>query len=219
MNVAAILLILCLPSAMLAAEPATGGVTGKVPLPARTNSRIAVEKYTGSISGKVGSPPLPKAGVWIEGPGLTPSATPPPIQLSQKDYQFATSMLVVPCGATVIFPNEDPDYHNIFSLSKTKRFDVGRYKTNERPPPRVTFERAGFVRLQCEIHEHMKAAVLVVNSRYFTVTDETGRFTLRGLPPGTYELHAQFDESSKWNMPVTISAGRITEVNLTAPAQ
>ena len=73
-----------------------------------------------------------------------------------------------------------------------------------------TFDKAGLVRLQCEIHDHMKAVILVVDSRYFTTTDAAGKFTLSGLPPGTYTVHAQFDEKAKWSTSVTISPGKTT---------
>lgn len=196
----------------------TGTVTGTVPLPARPRGRIAVEKYTGTISGKVSPPPPPRAGVWIEGKGTTAPASPPKIALNQQGYQFAQSLLVVPRGGTVEFPNDDPDFHNVFSLSRTKRFDAGRYKNSESPAPTATFDKPGLVRLQCEIHDHMKAVILVVDSRYFTTTDAAGKFTLTGLPPGSYTLHAQFDEKAKWSIPITVSAGKTVTADFTQTA-
>lgn len=75
------------------AGPQSGSVTGKVPLPARAVAKIPVEKYTGTISGKVvASPPL-RAGVWIEGAGITAAKSPPRVVLSQSGYQFAQSQI------------------------------------------------------------------------------------------------------------------------------
>ncbi len=196
----------------------TGSVTGQIPLPARPRGRIAVEKYTGTISGKVSPPPSPRAGVWIEGAGAGAPAAPQRIALTQKGYQFAQSLLVVPLRTTVEFPNDDPDFHNVFSLSRTKRFDAGRYKKSERPAPTATFDKPGLVRLQCEIHDHMKAVILVVDSRYFTTTDAAGKFTLSGLPPGNYTLHAQFDEKAKWSTPLTIAAGKTVTADFSKPS-
>lgn len=196
----------------------TGAVTGTIPLPARPRGRIAVEKYTGTISGKVSPPPPPRAGVWIEGKDTAAPASPPRIALNQKGYQFAQSMLVVPLRTTVEFPNDDADFHNVFSLSRTKRFDAGRYKNSEHPAPTATFDKPGLVRLQCEIHDHMKAVILVVDSRYFTTTDAAGKFTLTGLPPGTYTLHAQLDEKAKWSTTVTVSAGETVTADVSKPA-
>lgn len=200
-----------LAGATLAGE-STGTVKGIVPLPAGVGARIAVEKYSGSISGKVGTPQPAVAGVWLERSGLAAPANPPRFSLTQKDYQFGQSLLVVPRGATVEFPNEDEDYHNVYSLSKGGRFDLGRYKKGAVPPPSATFDRAGLIRLRCEIHEHMRAVILVVESPYYTVTDAAGAFVLAKIPPGRYTLHAQADEQNPRTASVTVSPGRSTTI-------
>ncbi len=203
---------------MPAATAMAGTVTGTLPLPQRLAGRIAVEKYTGTISGKVTAPPPPCAGVWIEGPGITARAPTARVTLAQQGYQFAHSLLVVSCGTTVEFPNNDNDYHNVFSLSRTKKFDAGRYKKSEAPAPVVTFDKAGFVRVKCEIHEHMNAVVLVVDSPWFTVTDAAGKFTLTGVPPGSYTLRAQIDEKTQWSAPVSVTSGAPATVDFSKPA-
>ena len=202
--------LLALPSATITAGPATGAVTGAVPLPPRKAGRAAVEKYTGTISGKVAAPPQTCAGVWIEGAGVNAAAKPPRIVLPQEGYQFSRSLIIVPRGTTVEFPNKDNDYHNIFSTSNAKKFDANRYKKNEIPAPAVTFDKVGFVRLECEIHDHMKSAVIVVDSPWCTVTDGSGKFNLTGIPAGNYTLHAQLDEKTRWSSAVTISSGKTT---------
>jgi plastocyanin len=204
----AILSGLVLSAATLMAAPPSGGVTGKVPLPARSQGRIAVEKYTGTISGKVAKPAPPQAGVWIEGPGVAAPRPAANLVMGQEGYQFSQSLMVVPRGSTVAFPNHDNDYHNIFSLSRGNRFDINRYKKGETPVPVVAFKNSGFVRLACEIHDHMKAAILVVDSPWHGVTDATGKFTLKGIPAGTYTLRAQLDEKTQWSVPVVIIAGK-----------
>lgn len=209
---------LLLAPAAVKAGPQTGSLTGTVPIPARPAGRIAVEKYTGNISGKVSAPPPLRAGVWIEGNGITAPASPPRIALAQKNYQFAQSLLIVPRGTSVEFPNNDNDYHNIYSLSRAQNFDIGRYKKSENPAPVVLFNTAGFVRLKCEIHDHMKGAVIIVNSPFCIPTDAAGKFTLNGLPPGRFTLHAQLDESTRWTAPVTVTAGKVTTVPLLKPA-
>ncbi len=214
----AVFLALLVSSAALSAAPQGGAVTGTIPLPPRPAGRIAVEKYTGTISGKVAAPPPPCAGVWIEGPGVAAPAAPQRVVLTQQGYQFSRSLLVVPRGTAVEFPNNDNDYHNIFSLSRAKKFDAGRYKKNEAPAPVVTFDKAGFVRVQCEIHEHMKAAVLVVDSPWSTTTDAAGKFTLTGISPGSYTLRAQLDEKTQWSAPVTVTAGKTVTADFSKPA-
>lgn len=203
--------------AALAIPSLAGSVTGIIPLPPRPPGRIAVEKYTGTISGKVAPPPPQCAGVWIEGPGLTAGPAPARVVLPQQGYQFTRSLLVVPRGTAVEFPNNDPDYHNVFSLSRPKKFDAGRYKKSEAPAPVVTFDKAGFVRVQCEIHDHMKAVVLVVDSPWYTVTDAAGKFTLTGVTPGSYTLRAQLDEKTQWSAPVTVTSGAPATVDFSKP--
>jgi hypothetical protein len=84
----------------------------------------------------------------------------------------------------VSFPNSDPTYHNVFSLSRAKTFDLGRYAAGRAKS--VRFDRPGVVRVFCDIHSHMTAFILVFAHRYFAVTDEEGRYRLPDVPPGTY---------------------------------
>ena len=197
--------------ALPAAE--TGAVKGKMALGVAVVP-IALEKYTGKISGKVQAPPRPVGGVWLEAPGLRAQGSHSSAVVEQRGYQFTSGLTIVPVGARVTFPNFDPDYHNVFSLSKAKRFDLGRYKPDERPAPVVTFDKPGVVKLLCEIHEHMRGTLVVVDSPYFTRTTEDGSFTLTGIPPGNYTLKAAADEKRMWEQPITISPGRTVEVNL-----
>src|SRR5436309_10057486 len=77
-------------------------------------------------------------------------------QMNQKDFAFVPPLLPVQTGTAVEFPNLDDTYHNIFSYSPTKRFDLGRYRPEERPIPSVLFDVPGLVTLRCDIHEHMR---------------------------------------------------------------
>lgn len=208
-------LVIILTAIQPALGEGTGSVSGTVPLPKRAAGRIAVEKYTGSISGKVAKPPAPRAAVWLEGPGAAAEANPAPVTLAQKGYQFADRVVVIATGTTVSFPNEDDDFHNIFSLSAAKRFEIGRYKKVENPAPRETFTKPGVVRLGCQIHEHMRAYIVVVDSRWRAVTDSSGRFTLNGVAPGNYTLHARIDDKTAYATPVRVEAGVKTEAAFT----
>ena len=200
-----------LSAALSAAE--TGGVKGRMALGGAVVP-IALEKYSGKISGKVQSPPRPVGGVWLEAPGLRAHTASGSAVVEQRGYQFTSGLTIVPVGARVAFPNLDPDYHNVFSLSKAKRFDLGRYKPDEKPAPIVTFDKPGVVKLLCEIHEHMRGTLVVVDSPYFTRTTEDGSFSLTGIPSGNYTLKAVADEKRVWEQPITISAGRTLEINL-----
>ncbi|PYJ36748.1 MAG: hypothetical protein DME84_09935, partial [Verrucomicrobia bacterium] len=111
----------------------------------------------------------------------------------QKDLTFIPALLPVRVGTKVEFPSLDDTYHNIFSYSPAKRFDLGRYRPDERPVPSQVFDKPGLVTLRCDIHEHMRGLILVLNTPYFVMTDTAGRFRLGGLPAGHYTLRAWID--------------------------
>lgn len=121
-------------------------------------------------------------------------------RIDQRNETFIPHVLAVVAGTTVDFPNNDRTYHNVFSLSRTKSFDLGRYAAGRSKS--VRFDRPGIVRVFCEIHSHMSAYVLVFAHRYFDVTDDEGRFRLDGVPPGTYTVVA-------WNESVPQAARRV----------
>jgi len=113
-----------------------------------------------------------------------PSTTP---RLAQKDQCFVPRVIAIAAGASVDFPNMDPIYHNVFSLSPTRRFDLGKYpKGSSR---RVEFRKPGLVNVYCEIHSNMEAFILVLPSHAFTRPTATGEYALPDLPPGSYQLH------------------------------
>lgn len=180
---------------------------GTLPLPENKKTKVPTGKYRGKISGKVVAAPPVVGAVWLTKKGLSAPAISTKITLAQQNYQFSQYLVIVPKGVTIEFPNKDPDYHNIYSLSKTKRFDIGRYTANQTPVPSVTFDKVGFVRLSCEIHDHMNANIIVVDSPYYATTDTAGRFKLSNIPAGKYTLHGQVDKKTDWAMPVTITVG------------
>ena len=132
--------------------------------------------------------------------------------LDQRNERFVPHVVAITVGTTVDFPNNDRTYHNVFSLSKTKRFDLGRYASGRSKA--VRFDRPGIVRVFCDIHSHMNAFILVFAHRYFGVTDAAGRYQIDGVPPGTYTLSAWFDGSVQDQRTVTVAAdARVLEVN------
>lgn len=165
-----------------------GTVTGQVELKS-IQSRRSNPRYGGADSALLG-PPSPFVGVvyLTQDTPIDYTAPEQPYQLSQKGLQFYPSVLPISVGSKVKFPNEDNTYHNVFSYSPEKRFDLGRY-AKDATPPEIVFDEAGQIRLFCEVHEHMRAVILVLETPYFVTTDETGQFELRDVPPGDYTLH------------------------------
>ena len=110
----------------------------------------------------------------------------PHARMDQRNETFVPHVLAIVAGTTVDFPNDDRTYHNVFSLSKAKSFDLGRYAAGKSKS--VRFDHPGIVRVFCDIHSHMSAFILVFAHRYFAVTDDDGRYRLENVPPGTYVL-------------------------------
>jgi plastocyanin len=167
------------------------------------------------------NPPL--AIVYLEGdfppaaPAASDSATSsaaPVARIVQRDLAFVPCLLPVRTGTRVEFPNEDPTYHNVFSFSPAKRFDLGRYRADETPPPSQLFDRPGLVTLRCDIHKHMRAAILVLDTPHFVVTDPEGNFQLPALPPGRYTLKAWIDSRTTRALPVEIASRQTLRVEL-----
>ena len=107
-------------------------------------------------------------------------------RMDQRNERFVPHVLAVTTGTYVDFPNDDKTYHNVFSLSKTKEFNLGRYAVGHSES--VLFDQPGIVRVFCEIHSHMSAFILVFAHRYFAVTADDGRYRIDAVPPGSYTL-------------------------------
>ena len=131
--------------------------------------------------------------------------------MNQRHETFVPHLLAVTTGTIVDFPNADPFYHNVFSLSKANRFDLGRYATGKLKS--VQFTQPGIVRVFCEIHSHMNAFILVFSHPFFSVTDEVGRFHIDDVPPGAYSLIAWNEGLASEPKPVTVPDGGTTELD------
>lgn len=185
-------------AALLAAVPLFAGATieGTVGIRAEARAPASSGRYQIKASAPVGQPDAIQAVVYLEGdfPKAAGTNATTKAEMPQKHYQFAPGVLPIQKGATVEFPNQDDDYHNVFSYSKAKRFDLGRYRKDEKPPSQV-FDKPGLVKLYCEIHEHMRGSILVLDTPHFARADAaTGKYKLENLPAGKFTLKAWVDE-------------------------
>lgn len=194
----------------------TASVEGTVALPAppplaRLNPRYA------SQAGSLLTPEPPTAVVFLEGAPLPADDQPATnvVQVVQKGMQFGQGLLAVRKGTRVEFPNGDDFYHNVFSYSKAKRFDLGRFLKDEKPAA-VTFDQVGVVKLYCEIHEHMRGTIVVLDTPHFVKTDTNGVYRLTGLPAGQFKLKAWIDEKLVREQPVDLKPGATARVNFPA---
>ena len=191
---------------------AQASIEGRVELPKGQSAPVMAKRYDVVTKGGVLSTNPPLAVVYLEGSFPKPSSLPKK-QVLQKDLLFTPGLLPVQVGTSVEFPNEDDTYHNIFSYSPAKRFDLGRYRKEERPIPAQTFDQPGLVTLRCDIHEHMRALILVLDTPYFVTTDSEGRYKLGGIPAGKYTLKAWVDSKTTHERPVEVKGGSTLHVD------
>jgi plastocyanin len=154
------------------------------------HARVTVE----SVSGRK---EVNNAGVVV---WLTPASgeLPPPdpkrARLAQHNKQFEPHLVVIPAGSTVDFPNEDPFFHNVFSLYKGKRFDLGLYEAGTSRA--VKFEKPGVSFIFCNIHPEMSAVVMALPTPYFAISNASGEISIGDVPAGRYRLESWYERSS-----------------------
>lgn len=137
--------------------------------------------------------------------------------MDQRNETFVPHVLAVMAGTTVDFLNSDRTYHNVFSLSRIRSFDLGRYPTGRSRS--VRFDRPGIVRVFCDIHSHMSAYILVFGHRFFAVANAEGRYRLNQVPPGSYNVAVWHEALPGEIRRVTVpDAGGEVELNVTLGA-
>lgn len=206
-------------------------MAGTARISSRLNaSRMRVRVY--SEPGDLGASPPPVPGnpfanvvLYLEdapslstppGGGAAPNAAAGAAPtMRQEDERFTPHLLAVTTGTSISFPNNDPIYHNVFSLSRARTFDLGRYPKGESKSLR--FDRAGVVQVFCHIHADMNGYILVLPNRYFVTPDSSGRFAIEGIPPGSYELVAWHERIRPIVTPVHVVAGQTTTLELSIP--
>lgn len=168
-----------------------------------------VEAQAGTISGKVRARGRRHSGdavVYIEKiPGKTFPAPQNPVTLDQRNLTFVPHVLPVLVGTTVAFPNSDEVRHNVFSVSRTARFNLGTYPRGV--VKHITFKEPGVVALLCHVHVEMSAYVVVVETPYFAVTQRDGSYTIKHVPPGKYVLKTWHERLKPQSKEVEVGAG------------
>jgi plastocyanin len=188
-------LLTCLLAISCAVSCADAAVRGMVHVPALEHDEPSFHPYAGHASSmpehmRTARGAVTDAVLYLEGvPAALDSTLPMPgprPQLAQKDQAFAPRVVAVPVGGTVDFPNLDPIYHNVFSVSPVRRFDLGKYPRGESRS--VRFPRAGLVNVYCDIHSDMAGFILVVPNRVFARPRADGSWQLPDVPAGHYAL-------------------------------
>ncbi len=202
--------------ALLSGAVATYGqatIEGKVTLPNPERVMSPPPRYAGQV-GEIAPPDPQRAVVYLEGNFSTTATNRVhgTYEVRQLGMQFHPAVLPIQVGSAVAFPNGDDFYHSVFSYSKPKRFDLGRYRKDDKPPVE-RFDKPGVVKLYCEIHQHMRGVILVLDTPYFTTTQTNGEYRLENLPAGTYQLKAWVDDRHVYEKPVSLEPGQRLHVD------
>lgn len=169
----------------------------------------AVEIEIVMISGEQRTPGADSVS-WI--PDMAADGNIEQIAISQKEKQFEPRVAVVPTGSTVGFPNYDRVFHNVFSLSTPKSFDLGLYRKGKSKS--VSFDRPGLVQVYCNIHPHMAAYLMVVDSRRHAVADESGKIMLHDIPVGRQTVRGWNVRAGMWSRQVQVRPGRLSSLSV-----
>jgi plastocyanin len=153
------------------------------------------------VKGGVARADASNAVVWIEGPRRGSGAG-GPLQMIQESKRFAPRVLIVPRQGTVDFPNNDPIFHNVFSVSGGNRFDLGLYRSGATKSR--SFAEPGLVRVYCNIHPQMVGFLMVVDSEFAAITDKSGSFRFDDVPAGTWTLKAWHEEGTETSVPLLV---------------
>ena len=197
--------VLLLTTASSPAQPRLGAIRGRV----ESRRVIQAPERRPSVA-ELGAPPpreipdLRRTVVYLE---TAPAAAlesrePGRARMDQRNETFLPHVLAVDAGTLVDFPNNDTTYHNVFSLSKTNKFDLGRYAQGKSKA--IRFDRPGVVRIFCDIHSHMSAFVLVFSHPYYAKAEVDGRYRIDNVPPGTYTVSAWHEGEARETKTVTV---------------
>jgi plastocyanin len=197
--------VLFLLAALLAAPPAQAEGTGSV---VRGSVRIQERSLFSGLRERED-----RSGVVVYLTGLAQPGEPAPATLSQRGERFEPKLLPIVAGQEVVFPNFDRLYHNVFSVSPVKQFDLGQYRSSD-PPRSVVFESPGLVPVYCNIHPHMISYVVVLENPAYAVTGSDGRFELKGAPAGPVTVNAWIPGAARVSQELTLAEGGASEVEL-----
>lgn len=156
--------------------------------------------------------------VYLEGAGPAgEDAQGKPPQVQQLDRRFQPDFVVIPSGSAVSFPNMDPIFHNIYSLSKSKSFDLGSYDKGE--SRKVVFPKPGIVDVYCHLHPNMAATIVVTPNRWYARPDKMGKFSIPDVPPGQYSVVAWHKTAGFFRKTIVVESGHDATADFFIPVE
>jgi plastocyanin len=155
--------------------------------------------------------------VFIKDPPHTAAITPMRARMVQVDETFSPRTVAITRGSSVEFPNSDPYFHNVFSLSRGANFDLGRYPRGQ---SRVrVFPQPGLVKVFCHLHSHMSASIMVFDHPYFAVPGGDGAFSLHDVPTGEYQISAWHERIGESPKTIRVEPGATVRVEFSLPVE
>lgn len=178
-------------------------------------ARVGIVKGTVTVAGQ------PTADVVVSVEGVAPEIVKTQISaagkrkavLDQRNMKFVPYVLPVLVGTTVDFPNNDKSWHNVYSKSEAKKFDLGLYAPGK--SRNAIFDKPGIVRILCNVHPSMEAFIVVKEHPYFAAPDKSGNYRLDNVPVGKYRLqvwHPQFG-MTEYGVEI-VREGEVVDVNV-----
>ena len=186
------------------------------PFPVAQRSGVVSGRVTLVERGNKPSNDVAQAVLWLEGRNLK-GVTPTSATVLTEGKEFRPRVTVVTVGSSVVFPNNDPFNHNVFSLSRGSSFDLGLYGRGEAKSSKFT--RPGVIEVYCNVHATMAAFILVRDNPYFTQPAGDGSFSISGVPPGKYVLHAWHERTKEITKDVEVGAEGLPDMVLELDAR
>jgi plastocyanin len=205
---------------LLHAQPDTGTITGHIQLTAKVRAPIAANVYSSRSIGRHDAPSTPEVQnvvVYLKDAVFRGTLPVTKVEVRQQNETFVPHVIAITKGSSVDFPNNDPYFHNVFSLSSASQFNLGRYPRGQTRPWKFT--RAGLVKVFCDIHSHMSASILVLDHPYFTIPAADGSYELTNVPSGQYTVVGWHERVGERAATVRVQAGQATSLDLTVPVE
>jgi plastocyanin len=220
-TVAIVTLIVLAAAAPGGQTPDTGTIAGKVTLTTRVRgAALPSTAYPARAVGTHDNRSIPEIkNVVVYLAGVAFRGAPPPMkgELRQEHETFLPHVLAVTRGSTVEFPNDDPIFHNVFSLSSAAAFDLLRYPQGQSRSRR--FPKAGIVKVYCHIHSHMSATILVLDHPYFAIPQADGSFAVPNVPAGEYTFVGWHERVGERRVPVRVERGKTFTIAISLPVE
>ncbi len=205
----------------LGQSPGTGTIAGHVtlttrvrgtPLPSSAYPTRPIQPHDVQAA-----PEIRNVVVYLKGVKYSGALAASRVSIRQEHESFVPRVVAITRGSTVDFPNGDPFFHDVFSLSSAANFDLGHYPPGQSRSE--TFTKAGLVKVYCHIHSQMSASILVLDHPYFTIPDLDGNFTLSNVPPGRYTIVGWHERIGEHTATIDVEAGKPASINLSLPVE